>query len=134
MVEGSEGSSAAELDSVVAVELERRVFWRAGISDSSAAAAAFSTGEVKGEMLATRWAVGMRVRKVWDGLDILDFCVFDGASGNECEGLYKRVLLAKLVVGGKIDSIVGQVQWRTIRCDQAVLYMDVGRALFWNVE
>jgi len=59
---GKAGSSTAEFDSVEVVELDRRVFWRAGTSDSSAAAP--STGEVNGEMVATRCVAGMRVKKL----------------------------------------------------------------------
>lgn len=54
---GKAGSSAAELDSAEVVELDRRVFWRIGTTDSS-------MGDVKGEMVATRWVAGMRVKKV----------------------------------------------------------------------
>lgn len=59
---GTEGSSAAVLESAVAAELERRVFWIAGMRDSS------PTAEVcrsEGETHATRWAVGMRERNLW---------------------------------------------------------------------
>jgi len=59
---GKVGSSTAELESAEVVELDRRVFWRAGTSDSSAAAP--STGSVNGEMVATRCVAGMRVRKL----------------------------------------------------------------------
>jgi len=66
---GSAVSWALLEDSVVAVELDRRVFWSAGIRASSLEA--LSAGEVNGEMLATRWAAGMRLRKLLVGLDIL---------------------------------------------------------------
>jgi len=59
---GKTGSSTAEFESAEVVELDRRVFWSAGTSDSSAATT--STGEVKGEMVATRCVAGMRVRKL----------------------------------------------------------------------
>lgn len=62
-VTGRVGSSAA-FESVLVVELDRRVFWSAGMSESSA-------GEARSEMTATRWAVGMRERKLLVGLDML---------------------------------------------------------------
>jgi len=74
MSDGSAGSSAAELDSAEPVELDRRVFWSAGTSDTSTVAP--STGDVKGEILATRCVAGMRVKKLWVGLDI--FVVWKG--------------------------------------------------------
>jgi len=57
--------SSVGLESVVAVELDRRVFWRAGMTDSA------STEAAKGVIIATRWAAGMRDRKLLVGLDIL---------------------------------------------------------------
>ncbi len=77
--------SSVEVDSVVAVELERRVLDSAGMTDSSPTA--LSTGEVKREMLATRWVVGMRERKVWVGLDILAAWV-----GRGVESVFDRLL------------------------------------------
>ncbi len=72
MSEGNAGSSTAEFDSAEVEELDRRVFCSTGTIDSSATTP--STGDVKGEMVATRCVAGMRVRKLWVGLDILATC------------------------------------------------------------
>lgn len=92
MSDGRAGPSAVELDSAEVEELDRRVFCRAGTRDSSLGA--LSTAEVKGEMLATRWTAGMRVRKLL-GLDILDLCLRRKCSaegGRMYRGLQMREL------------------------------------------
>jgi len=84
-VTGKVGSSAA-FESVLVVELDRRVFWSAGMSESS-------VGEARSEMTATRWAVGMRERKLLVGLDIL----FGGMGDSDVDG--KRMCVCVRVRG-----------------------------------
>lgn len=61
---GNEGSSAV-LESVVALDDERRVFCKTGTMTCSLGLL------VKGEITATRWEAGMRVRKLLAGDDML---------------------------------------------------------------
>jgi len=63
-------------ESAVAVEDDRRVFCKMGTIDSSLAVLSIEETEVvKGEVMCTRWAVGMRVRKLLTGEDIFSFWI-----------------------------------------------------------
>jgi len=70
--------TSSGLDSVVPAELERRVFWRTGMTDS------LSTEAAKGVITATRWAAGMRDRKLLVALDILTVGGSAECSVKEC--------------------------------------------------